>query len=98
MSSNCSGELMPTVSQMFSTSRVIVQKSQVCLLHYDRADFCRIFDAVRIASWLLRYTLSRLMKQSSLGISRLALPARLQASSKLEAWEDVRFSVDDDRV
>lgn len=89
---------MPTVSHMFSASRVIVQKSQVCLLDYDRADFCCIFDAVRIASWLLRYAFSRLMNQSSLGISRLTLPACLQASSKLEAWEDMRFSVDDDRV
>ena len=89
---------MPTVSYVFSASRVIVQKSQIRLLDYDRADFCCIFDAVRIASWLLRYTLSRLMNQSTLGISRLALPSRLQASSKLEAWEDVRFSIDDDRV
>ena len=89
---------MPTVSQMFSASRVIVQKSQVCLLDYDRTDFRCIFDAVRIASWLLRHTLSRLMKQSSLGISRLALPACLQASGKLETGEDMRFGVDDDRV
>ena len=38
------------------------------------------------------------MKQSSLGISRLALPACLQASGKLETGEDMRFGVDDDRI
>lgn len=89
---------MSTVSHMFSASWIIVQKSQVCLLDYNRADFCCILDAVRLASWLLRYALSRLMNQSSLSISRLPLPACLQASSKLEAWEDMRFGVDDDRV
>ena len=89
---------MSTVSHMFSASRVIVQKSQVCLLDYDRADLCCILDAVRLASWLLRYALSRLMNQSPFGISRLPLPACLQASSKFEAWEDMRFGVDDDRV
>ena len=86
------------MSHMLSSSRIIIQKSQVCLLDYDRADFRCILDAVRLASWLLQYALSRLMNQSSCGISRLPLPACLQASSKLEAWEDMRFGVNDNRV
>ena len=98
MSSKYTFTLMSTVSHMFSASRVVVQKSQVCLLYYDRADFCCILEAVDLASGLLRYALSRLMDESSFGISRLPLPACLQSPSKLEAWEDMRFGIDDDRV
>ena len=52
MSSKYSFELMSTVGHMLSASRVIVQKSQVCLLDYDRADLCCILEAIGLASWL----------------------------------------------
>lgn len=59
------------------------------------------FRHVRLLSYIFLAVLSRALgwpHDLALCVSGFSFPACFQAAGKFEAWEDVRFGVDDDRV
>ena len=67
------------------------------LLDFDRMRVCRWITVLVSLPVAYAVAPSRL-DDPSLLISRLPLPARLQAAGKLEAWEYMSFRVDDNRL
>ena len=73
---------------------IIVQGNLPCLFDLDGLDAIRRWIRPRITFLLAPGG----RDNPPLCVPRLPLPIRLQASSELEAWEDVGFGVDDDGI
>lgn len=82
---------------MFRNRRISDRGLLARFLHLYGTDF----RALRLLSYIFLPILSCALgwpHYLALRVSGFSFPARFQAAGELEAWEDVRFRVDDDGV